>query len=62
MKLFKKICQFVIICYIACVLTKIIMNKFTFNTDYLFESLFITFGITLGWFAYDYFQSKKNKK
>lgn len=59
MKLFKEICEFAIICYISCVVTKVAMNRLTFNTDYLIDSLFITFGATLGWSLCSYFRIKK---
>ena len=61
MKLFKEICEFAIICYISCVITKIAMNRLVFNSDYLIDSLFITLGATLGWSACMFFQQKKNK-
>lgn len=53
--------EFLIICYIACVITKIMMHKFTFDIDYLIDSLFISFGATLGWFLSTYFLEKKKK-
>lgn len=62
MKLFKEISQFVIICYISCVITKIAMNKLTFNYEYLLDSLVITLGATIGWFTFDYFHKKKGSK
>ena len=60
MKLFKEICQFVVVCYVSCLLTKIIINGFTFNVDYLIDSLFITFDAAAGWFTCRYFLNKKN--
>lgn len=59
MKRFKELCEFFIICYISCLLTKIVMNRLTFNYDYLLDSLFIAFGATLGWGIAIYFQNKK---
>ena len=62
MKLFKRSCIFFIVCYIACLITKMAMNKFTFNTNYLMDSLFIAIGATLGWTLSTYLMERKNKK
>ena len=57
MKLFKELSVFFIICYISCLITKIIINRLTFNVDYLLDSLFIAVGATIGWEI-----AKKKKK
>lgn len=62
MEKFKEITTFAIICYISCLLTKIVINRLTFDTYYLIDSLAITLGATIGWFSHDYFQYRKKKK
>lgn len=62
MKIFKELSVFFVICYISCLLTKIALNKLTFNTDYLLDSLFIACGATLGWGIATYIQNKKKQK
>ena len=61
MKLFKEICAFAVICYISCIITKIALNGFSFEFDYLIDSLVITSGSTFGWFIFEYIRSKKNR-
>lgn len=46
----KEIVKFFIICYIFCLLTKIAMNRLTFNITFLLDALFITSGCTLGYY------------
>ena len=59
---FKEISIFFIVCYIVCVITKTIMNKFAFNSDFLLDSLFIALGSTIGWFLFQFIESKRRKK
>lgn len=58
----KEISIFFVVCYVACVITKILMHHFTFTVDYLISSLFIAIGATLGWFLCTYLMEKKDKK
>lgn len=58
----KDILEFFIVCYIACLLTKIAMNRLTFDIKFLIDSLVITFGATIGWFTCTYFQNKRKNK
>lgn len=61
MKLLKDILNFFIICYIVCLLTKIIINKFVFYNTYLLDSLIISCGTTLGYSIGSYLRIKKEK-
>ena len=59
---FKEITIFFVVCYVACVITKIIMHHFTFAQSYLLDSLFIAVGATTGWGLCTYLSEKKKKK
>ena len=61
MKLLKEIIEFIIICYISCLLTKIALNHLIFDKKFLIDSLIITLGAATGWFTCRYFQIKKQK-
>ena len=61
MKLFKELFEFFIICYLSCLITKIALNKLTFDSIYLIDSLFITLGAEFGWFVCRYFQNRKKQ-
>lgn len=60
MKKYKEIIAFLIIMYVSCIIVKIIMNKFSFNVEYLRDSIFYAVGVTLGWYGFDYINKKIN--
>lgn len=48
--------------YLSSLIVKIIMNRFTFNAEYLVDSIFNAVGVTLGWYGYDYIHNKRLEK
>jgi len=63
MKTIKEVLLFIVVCYIACFLTLSIRHGFRFNTDYLIDATFITFGAIIGSFiGRGIAASIKNKK
>lgn len=62
MKKYKEIVVFLIIMYTFSVIAEIILNKFSFNTEYLSDSIFNAVGVTLGWYGYEYIHKKINLK
>lgn len=62
MKKFKEITIFFIIMYVSSIIVKIFINKFSFNVEYLRDSIFNAIGVTLGWYGYDYIHRKRIEK
>lgn len=62
MKKYKEIIMFFIFMYVSCIIVKIIMNKFSFNVEYLRDSIFNAVGVTLGWYGCDYIRNKKSEQ
>ena len=59
MKKFKEIIVFFLICFASYVIMTFALNQFVFKIDYLINGFFVSFGSTIGYFAYYYFHNKK---
>lgn len=62
MKFLKEICLFIVVCFVTCFLTKMILAGFKFETKLLEDALFITIGASLGWGIVRFIQLKKEEK
>lgn len=58
----KEILLFFILCFIACLAVKMGFNHFLFKKDLLIDSLCLSLGATTGYFLFDFFKNRKNKK
>jgi len=61
-KLIKDICIELLIMYIAAVIVKILMNKFTFDLNYFIEVIPFVIGISIGAITFEYFNSRRKDK
>ena len=62
MRFLKEICLFIVVCFLSCFLTKMILAGFKFSTKVLEDSFFITLGASIGWGIVRYIQLKKEEK